>query len=69
MKLRHWIGGALIFVVGHLFNIANSALSAFVHTMRLQFVEFFTKFLKGGGKQFDPLRESYRYIELKKKQS
>lgn len=64
-----WIGGALIFVVGHLFNIANSALSAFVHTMRLQFVEFFTKFLKGGGKQFDPLRQSYRYIDLKKKQS
>jgi vacuolar-type H+-ATPase subunit I/STV1 len=37
--------------------------------MRLQFVEFFTKFLKGGGKQFNPLRESYRYIELKKKES
>ena len=61
-----WIGGALIFVGGHLFNFSNSALSAFVHTMRLQFVEFFTKFLKGGGKEFAPLRKTNRYIQIKK---
>lgn len=64
-----WIVGALIFVGGHSFNIANSALSAFVHSMRLQFVEFFTKFMSGGGKQFDPLKQSYRYIDIKKKES
>lgn len=64
-----WILGLVIFVGGHLFNIANSALGAFVHSMRLQFVEFFTKFLQGGGKQFDPLRQSYRYIDIKKKES
>ena len=63
-----WIAGALIFVGGHAFNIANSALSAFVHSMRLQFVEFFTKFMAGGGKQFDPLKQSYRYIDVKKKE-
>lgn len=61
-----WIGGAVIFIGGHLFNIANSALSAFVHTMRLQFVEFFTKFLKGGGKEFDPLKQRWRYIDVNK---
>ncbi|MEN8127929.1 MAG: V-type ATP synthase subunit I [Planctomycetota bacterium] len=61
-----WILGAMIFIGGHVFNIANSALGSFVHSMRLQFVEFFTKFLAGGGKEFDPLRESYRYIEVKK---
>jgi V/A-type H+-transporting ATPase subunit I len=66
MGIFGYILGALIFVGGHVFNIANSALSAFVHSMRLQFVEFFTKFLQGGGKEFDPLRESYRYIEVKK---
>jgi len=59
-----WILGAVIFVGGHVFNIANSALSAFVHSMRLQFVEFFTKFLVGGGKQFEPLRKEYRHIAL-----
>jgi len=61
-----WIFGAIVFVSCHLFNIANSALGSFVHSMRLQFVEFFTKFLQGGGKEFDPLRENYRYIEVKK---
>lgn len=64
-----WILGAVIFIGGHIFNIANSALGSFVHSMRLQFVEFFTKFLQGGGKEFDPLRESYRYIEVKKEKS
>jgi V/A-type H+-transporting ATPase subunit I len=59
-----WILGAVIFVGGHLFNIANSSLSAFVHTMRLQFVEFFTKFLQGGGKQFEPLRKEYKHIQV-----
>lgn len=69
MGVFGYILGALIFVGGHVFNIANSALSAFVHSMRLQFVEFFTKFLQGGGKEFNPLRESYRYIEVKKEKS
>ncbi|MHC5082777.1 MAG: V-type ATP synthase subunit I [Planctomycetota bacterium] len=61
-----WILGALIFIGGHVFNIANSALGSFVHSMRLQFVEFFTKFLAGGGKEFDPLKQSWRYIDVKK---
>ena len=61
-----WLLGGLIFVAGHVFNIANSALSAFVHSMRLQFVEFFTKFLSGSGTAFSPLRRSFRYISLKK---
>ena len=60
-----WVLGALIFVGGHLFNIANSALGSFVHSMRLQFVEFFTKFIVGGGKEFEPLREKYQHIEVK----
>lgn len=59
-----WILGAVVFVGGHVFNIANSCLSAFVHSMRLQFVEFFTKFLRGGGREFAPLRKEYRHIEV-----
>jgi len=57
--------GAIVVVGGHLFNIAMSTLSSFVHSLRLQFVEFFPKFLVGGGKQFDPLVKRYRYVELK----
>ena len=60
-----WVLGAVIFIGGHVFNIANSALGSFVHSMRLQFVEFFTKFLAGGGKEFAPLRKTNRYIEIK----
>jgi V/A-type H+-transporting ATPase subunit I len=60
-----WLLGAAVFVGGHLFNVALSVLGAFVHTMRLQFVEFFPKFFSGGGQDFQPLRNNYRYIELK----
>ena len=48
-----WLLGAVVFVGGHLFNLAISMLGAFVHTMRLQFVEFFPKFFTGGGRDFD----------------
>jgi len=61
-----WLVGGMIFIGGHLFNVANSALSSFVHSMRLQFVEFFTKFLAGGGKDFVPLRKQYKHISVKK---
>jgi V/A-type H+-transporting ATPase subunit I len=52
---------ALFFVGGHLFNILINMISGFIHTMRLQFVEFFQKFLEGGGKPFQPLHHQYRY--------
>jgi V/A-type H+-transporting ATPase subunit I len=60
-----WVLGAAVFVIGHLFNIALSILGAFVHTMRLQFVEFFPKFFTGGGRDFIPLRKKYRHIQVK----
>lgn len=63
-----WLIGGLIFVGGHLFNIANSALGSFVHSMRLQFVEFFTKFIIGGGKEFEPLQKKYSHVQIKEEQ-
>jgi V/A-type H+-transporting ATPase subunit I len=59
-----WFLGALVFVGGHLFNIALSVLGAFVHSLRLQFVEFFPKFFQGGGRAFTPLQNDYRYITI-----
>ncbi len=61
---------AVIFMVcGHIFNILQSMLGAFVHSMRLQFVEFFPKFIEGGGVPFVPFSESYKYVYIKQENS
>jgi V/A-type H+-transporting ATPase subunit I len=46
--------GALIFIVGHSFNIVISLLGAIVHPLRLQYMEFFGKFYEGGGAEYRP---------------
>lgn len=47
----------LILILGHTMNIALSALSAFVHPMRLTFVEFYKNSgFKGGAKQYEPFK-------------
>ena len=43
-----------IFVVGHLVSIALNALGSFIHSGRLQFIEFFGQFFEGGGRQYSP---------------
>jgi V/A-type H+-transporting ATPase subunit I len=56
----------VILIGGHGFNIAINALGAFVHTLRLQYVEFFPKFLIGGGRLFEPLVKQYKHIYIKR---
>ena len=56
----------IILIIGHGFNLFLSILGAFVHTMRLQFVEFFPKFLVGGGRLFEPLCKEYKHIYIEK---
>ncbi|MGA1840587.1 MAG: V-type ATP synthase subunit I [bacterium] len=53
-----------ILIAGHLFNLLINSLGAFVHTSRLQFVEFFTKFFEGGGKPFLPFEKQNRYTSI-----
>ena len=49
----------LILVFGHTMNIALSALSAFVHPMRLTFVEFYKNSgFVGGAKEYKPFKKS-----------
>lgn len=55
---------ALLLVVLHLFNLFLSGLSAYVHSMRLIYVEFFGKFYEGGGKPFKRLRPEAKYINF-----
>ncbi len=45
----------MIVVVGHLFNFVISLLGAFVHSMRLIFVEFFGRFYDSDARPFQPL--------------
>ncbi|NQU83055.1 MAG: hypothetical protein HQ539_03850, partial [Parcubacteria group bacterium] len=59
-----WLIGALILIGGHLFNVGINALSGFIHSGRLQFVEFFPKFLEGGGKRLNPARSELKYISV-----
>lgn len=59
-----WIMFALVFVIGHVFNIAINTLGAYVHASRLQYVEFFGKFYESGGKAFRPLVRPRKYVEV-----
>jgi V/A-type H+-transporting ATPase subunit I len=54
----------LIYLGGHLFNIIISIMSAFIHSARLQYVEFFTKFYQGGGTAFIPFKIDTKYIKI-----
>lgn len=55
----------VIFIVGHALNLAINLLGAYVHTNRLQFVEFFGKFYEGGGKPFKPFCADTKYVDIK----
>lgn len=54
----------IIFIVGHLINFGLNALGSYVHTMRLQYVEMFSKFYEGGGKPFEPFTIKSKYIRI-----
>lgn len=61
------VGLPLFIVValgGHALNIALSALGAYVHTSRLHYVEFFSKFFEGGGRPWTPFSARTRYTEI-----
>ena len=52
----------MVVIALHAFNLSLSALGSFVHSLRLQYVEFFPKFFEGGGKLFKPFIKKYKYI-------
>lgn len=59
------IGFIVVFIVGHTLNLAINLLGAYVHTNRLQFVEFFGKFYEGGGRPFNPFKQNTKYVDIK----
>lgn len=53
-----------ISIVGHALNFAINMLGAYVHTNRLQYVEFYQKFYEGGGRKFKPLSMNTKYYDF-----
>jgi len=51
----------LLLIIGHTGNLALAGLSAFVHTLRLSFVEFYNNVgFNGGGEVFQPFRKKQK---------
>jgi len=62
-----WLGVilyALVFIVGHVFNIGVNIISTFVHSARLQYLEYFSKFYESGGVAFKPFAIKTRFVDI-----
>ncbi len=57
------IVGILVFLLGHVLNTALGLLGGGLHSIRLHYVEFFTKFYKGGGKKYNPFGMKPKFTE------
>ena len=57
------IVGVLVFLIGHLMNTVLGMLGGGLQSLRLHYVEFFTKFYKGGGKKYSPFGMKRRFTE------
>ena len=51
----------IVLIVGHILNLAINVIGTFVHTSRLQYIEFFNKFYEDGGKPFEAAAPSEKY--------
>ena len=59
-----WILMVLVLIAGHIFNVVVNVLGAFIHSARLQFVEFFGKFITSNGRLFKPFKRDQRNVIL-----
>ncbi len=59
-----FVGAVFVLIGGHIFNIVINMLGAFVHTARLQYIEFFGKFYEPGGYEFKPLAVRPTYLDV-----
>jgi len=54
----------ILLVILHLVNLGLQALGAGIHSLRLQYVEFFNRFYEGGGHEFTPFKIKRRYTKI-----
>jgi len=59
------VGIALVFLIGHSFNMFLGCMGGFIHTLRLHFAEFFSKFYDGTGQKFAPFKAKRVFTEVK----
>ena len=55
-----------VFLAGHAMNFGINVLGAYVHSNRLEYIEFFGKFYEGGGRKFSPFgihTKHYKIVE------
>ncbi len=55
----------IVCIIGHILNILISLIGCYVHTCRLQYVEFFGKFYEGGGREFKPFSAKTQTFKFK----
>ena len=60
------VAAVIVVFAGHSFNIVINILGAFVHSSRLQYIEFFGKFYESGGRTFLPLALRTKYTDITK---
>ncbi len=58
----------IIALIGNALNFALNLLGCFVHDLRLQVLEFFSRFYKDGGKPFQPLAANTKYVDVIKEE-
>lgn len=58
------VGFLAVFAVGQTLNFGINVLGAYVHSNRLEYVEFFGKFYDGGGQKFTPFGMHTKYYKI-----
>jgi V/A-type H+-transporting ATPase subunit I len=58
----------ILLIIAHMVNLGLQALGAGIHSLRLQYVEFFNRFYEGGGHEFAPFKIRRKYTKIKEKE-
>ena len=56
----------IIFIGGHLFNMSFQSLGAFIHSLRLHYVEFFSQFYEGGSPKFEAFKAERKFTKIRR---